>query len=268
MLTGTLDDFRLHDIFRLISNAEKTGCLSVSTHGAVGRVFFRSGDIYYAESSRSREGFGRKLIRMGALTDKQLKRTLDHSASDGEPLGSMLVDKGLVTSEELETALCDESEDALLSFFSWEQGSFSFEADIEIQEETPIPMPVEDVIARLSQRLDDLANAKKTVPEDAVPAPVRTPPRDAQEMTISADEWAVLATIDGARTVKEIIEHEDLGHLDAFSVLQRLLASGVIEMRNGDNTEADVIDLRDEEGADRRAGPPSPPPSSVLGERG
>ena len=76
MLKGTLDDFTLPDVFRLTFHARKTGRLDVERRSGSGRVFFREGEVYFAESTKSKEPLGQKLVRARALTQQQLERAL------------------------------------------------------------------------------------------------------------------------------------------------------------------------------------------------
>src|SRR5688500_3390399 len=104
MLKGTLDDFTLPDVFRLMSFAKKTGCLDVVRSAGQGKVYFRDGEVYYAESSLSKEPLGQKLVRSRAISESQLMKALDQQASSKERLGGVLVNSGLVTTEQLESA--------------------------------------------------------------------------------------------------------------------------------------------------------------------
>src|SRR5687768_16569772 len=45
MLTGTLDDFTLPDVLRLIASARRTGGLSVTRDGGSGKLYFRDGTV-------------------------------------------------------------------------------------------------------------------------------------------------------------------------------------------------------------------------------
>ena len=260
MLKGTLDDFALKDVLRLLSRADKTGCLTISKNEATGRVFFRDGDVYYAESSASREGYGRKLVRMSALTERQLGRALDASASTGERLGEVLVGRGLVTASELESALQQETEESVLTLFGWDQGEFSFEVDVDVAEETPPPIPVEALIDSVMRRRDEIDDLKRRIAADAVPTAVWTPREGATEVRLSPREWPVVCSVDGKASVADIVAHNHLAESEALAVLDRLTSAGLVELRRGDGAQAPVIDLAGQ------GSPASPAAPSALGE--
>src|ERR687896_2613968 len=101
MLKGSIEDFALSDIFRLLSFTKKTGKLEVVRSAGDGKVFFRDGDVYFAQSSVTREPLGQKLVRVGALTESALMRALDINAQTGERVGEILLREGAITEEQL-----------------------------------------------------------------------------------------------------------------------------------------------------------------------
>ena len=99
MLKGTLDDFTLSDIFRLTALAKKTGRLEVERRNGSGRVYFREGEVYHAESTKSKELLGSKLTRSGRVTEKQLRRAVIDQEQTGRRLGELLIEQGAVEEE-------------------------------------------------------------------------------------------------------------------------------------------------------------------------
>src|SRR5918999_5451813 len=101
MLRGTIDDFSLPDVFRLLSFTKKTGKLVVWRSAGDGRVFFRDGEVYFAQSSLKKEPLGQKLVRSGALSEAQLRKALDLHATTGERVGEILLQGGAISEEQL-----------------------------------------------------------------------------------------------------------------------------------------------------------------------
>src|SRR5918994_3817362 len=146
MLSGTLDDFSLPDVFRLVSLARKTGRLDVERKAGDGRVYFREGEVYYAESSLSREPLGQKLIRAGALTEGQLRKALDEHSESGKRVGDILVGSGIVSVEQIQTAVEQQIEDSIFGLLRWELGEFEWTPGFEVDVEIPIGVSVENLI--------------------------------------------------------------------------------------------------------------------------
>src|SRR5918995_2567501 len=105
MIRGTLDEFSLFEITRLISQARKTGVLEVKGSNGSGQVLFRDGSISGAESSLSREPLGRKLVRSGVLSEGQLWNALSRQDKTNLKLGETLVVVGIAGQPEIDSAL-------------------------------------------------------------------------------------------------------------------------------------------------------------------
>jgi Domain of unknown function (DUF4388) len=254
MLRGSLDDFTLSDIFRLLSFTKKTGKLEVVRSAGDGKIFFRDGEVYFAQSSVRREPLGQKLVRAGALTESALMRALDINAQTGERMGEILLREGSITEEQLVTGVRGQIEDAVFDLLRWEVGEFEFESHERLTVEIPISVSVENLVMEASRRLDELKTIQKKIPStEVVLAVAPSPPEGAREINISPDEWRVLVLLDGRRTVGQICEMANLDEFTGFRTLYGLLSSGL----------ADVASL----GPTDQPSPPVPPPMDVTEPR-
>ncbi|MDQ4064793.1 MAG: DUF4388 domain-containing protein [Actinomycetota bacterium] len=231
MLKGTLDDFTLPDIFRLMSFAKKTGRVDITRSAGEGHVFFREGEVYFATSSLSKEPLGQKLVRMRALSEGQLMKALDQHKASGERLGTVLIKTGIVTPDQLEAAIRQQIEDAVFDLLRWELGEFSWEPGDELDVEIPIAVSVENLIMEASRRLDEFEVIKRKIPSgESILGMAPTPPEGAVEINITPDEWRILVLVDGTRTVNEIGKMVGLDEFAAMRVLYGLVSAGLIEL--------------------------------------
>ena len=240
MLKGTLDDFTLPDIFRLLSLAKRTGTLAVARSAGSGRVFFRDGDVYFAESSLTREPLGQKLVRARAVTDGQLMKALDEHAAGGPRVGEILVSSGVLAPDQLEAAVREQIEDSVFDLLRWELGEFEWSPGGEVDVEVPIAVSVENLVMEASRRLDELAVIQRKIPSvDAVLQMAPKPPEGAVEINITPEEWRILVLVDGSRSVAGIAEAVSLDEFGAMRVLYGLVAAGLIELTPGHATPLD-----------------------------
>ena len=248
MLKGTLDDFTLPDIFRLMSYSKKTGRLDVERQAGTGKVFFREGDVYYAESSLSRDPIGQKLLRSGSITESQLRKALDEQAASGDRIGQILVSSGAVEEQDLEAAVRMQIEDAIFDLLRWELGEFDWEPGAEVEAEVPLSVSVENLIMEASRRLDELEVMKRKVPSfNSIPAMVPRPPEGAAEINITPQEWRVLVLVDGVRSVEDIAEIVGVDRFEGMRVLYGLASAGLIEVTGEAEEVAAEEDLAAEE---------------------
>ena len=129
-LVGRLDQFQLADLLRIIAGNRKTGKLSLTRSDAEGMIVFSDGDIVYATSSGARETLGHLLVCTGLLSHAQLIAALDtqHSEASEKRLGTILIESGNLTSEQLARVLRQQLEKVLAGFLQWDQGFFKFES--------------------------------------------------------------------------------------------------------------------------------------------
>lgn len=231
MLKGTLDDFTLPDIFRLLSQSRKTGRLDVERSAGNGNIFFKDGNVYFAESTLSRELVGQKLLKAKVLTDGQLMKALDEQAEAGGRVGEVLLRSGLVTAEQLESALRGQIEDAVFDLLRWDAGEFDWAPGESVDAEISLSVSVENLIMEGSRRLDELAIITRKIPsENSLVEMAPAAPEGAAEINIRPGEWRVLVLVNGQRTVLEIAEAVGSDVFATMRTLYGLAAAGLVHV--------------------------------------
>lgn len=126
---GKLDQFKLPDLLQIISGNRKTGRLALTRRDSQGVIVFRSGQIVYAASSAARETLGSLLLCRQLVDEEGLARALEiqHRASEEKRLGTILVETGLLTEEELRQVITRQIEGVITEFMQWESGFFKFD---------------------------------------------------------------------------------------------------------------------------------------------
>jgi hypothetical protein len=261
MLTGSLEDFSLSDIFRLLSFTKKTGRLEVYRSAGDGRVFFRDGEVYFAQSSLKKDPLGQKLVRSGALSEGQLQKALDLHATTGERVGEILLRGGAISEQQLSAAVREQIEDAVFDLLCWGVGEFAFEPHERFTVEIPISVSVENLIIEAARRLDELEVIHRRIPSsDVVLAVAPSPPEGATQINITPDEWRLLALVDGIRTVGEIAQAAGLDEFAGLRTLYGLVSSGLVDVISLGAHEAPSPTARP-----RLLPPPAPEPDSHRG---
>ncbi|HEX2049941.1 MAG TPA: DUF4388 domain-containing protein [Actinomycetota bacterium] len=231
MLKGTLDDFTLSDVFRLLAYSKKTGKLDVARSAGSGSVFFRDGYVYFASSGLNLEPLGRRLLRSGVLKERHLRKALDHQATSGERLGRILVATGAIRSEHLEAAVREQIEDAAFELLRWEIGEFEWHEGATFDAEIAMSVTVESLIMEAARRVDELdVIARKIHSVDVELALVAEPPEGARELKIHPDEWRVLVLVDGRSTVRDIVRRSPFDNFMTLRTLYGLIATGLVEV--------------------------------------
>ena len=231
MLEGTLEDFPLHEVFRLLATTRKTGVLRVtSAAGGGGHVYFRQGAVYAVRSTLPVEPLARRLVRAGAITEAQLDRLSREGLSD-EPLEEALVQRGLASVDELQVAREGRLEDSVLALLGLEQGAFDWVEGEMIAVGRVRALPVEALMRELARRREELRLLVPGITSgEAVPSLARRLPRGMSSVRMGSEEWAVLSLVDGRRSVDEIAAAEGLEQALVSKILYRMLTAGLVEV--------------------------------------
>ncbi len=128
-LVGNLEDLGLGEILQIVSLSRKSGVLQLNSLDRDGRVVFHDGQVIRASASTFPENIGDLVIRAGMVDLGTLKKALviQHERDDGRRIGDVLVSDFGVDREAIETVVREQVEKIVYSFFSWDEGAFSFE---------------------------------------------------------------------------------------------------------------------------------------------
>jgi hypothetical protein len=242
-LSGNLKTVSFPDMLQLLATGKKTGVLEVTTATRQKEVAFKGGNIIFASSTNSHEDrLGATLLRRGKISKTDLDRAVTLHQQTGRPLGTTLIDMNLFSKQEITESLELQVEEIVYNLFSWREGDFAFR-----EGEKPDNMPFElnlntmNVMMEGTRRIDEWLEIQNVLPEDNAKLMVVLAPkvRD-QEITLSLDDFRILALVDGHNTVAELIRISPLGEFVTCRSLQKLLKSNLIETNGvGETVEAD-----------------------------
>lgn len=123
--------------------------------------------------------------------------------------------------------------EAIYTFFTLSAGPFRFYDDRRLETPT-IAISNEVVIMEGIMRQDAWATIQQQVPSlSMVPRLIPNPATGGSEINLEAEEWRVLTMVNGRNTVAQIAQRSGLGEFRACEIIARLLASGLIDKREG-----------------------------------
>ncbi|MDI6692598.1 MAG: DUF4388 domain-containing protein [Anaerosomatales bacterium] len=235
-LEGNLKDFSLADMFRLLGAGRKTGTLYLERPDAQGKVCFKKGRVFFASSNWHRESLGRRLVKAGVISEKQLRQALglqkiQKKEKADRRLGQILVDEGYLDAKVLETFIQDQINDTLFDLFRWEEGQLRFEPDETCDEEDiGISVSVENIIMEASRRLELWSKIREKIPSMDTEFVMAAAPGDkSMEIHLKPKEWMLLCYMHGGRSVKELVELTGYDDFEVAKILYGMHAAGLIE---------------------------------------
>jgi tetratricopeptide (TPR) repeat protein len=122
---------------------------------------------------------------------------------------------------------------------SWREGFFSFvEASVsDVPMDALVNISTEALLMEGARRIDEWSRTADKVPNlTVVPMLAAAPVADAGQLDLRPNEWEVLATIDGARNIRDMSNTLARSEFDVAKIVYGLLATGVIELRKPERT--------------------------------
>jgi hypothetical protein len=235
LLKGNLKEFSLPNVFQLVKMSSKTGCLTLTRESEEGKVYFRNGQICYANSSPQGLPLGERLVKAGKITARQLKTALAEQrvSEDAGRLGAILIEREAIDRATLEQAVREQIEDVTFNFFSWSDGEFGFAAEESFDvEDIVLEMNVENVIMEGCRRIDEwefifekLGSLEK-VPHLVMSEAVE----DSGRVELTAEEWRVVCCIDDRRDIGTVLRECGLDRFNGAKVIYSLFSAGLLSV--------------------------------------
>jgi hypothetical protein len=227
-LEGSLDAFSLPDIFSLLSMTKKTGGLHLRRDHAHGVVWFGDGLITGGASDLSRLSLGRRLAGSGQIADNHLSAAVDEVAANPElGVAQALRDSRAIDEGELHTVVCEHVVDTVFDLMRWPEGVFEFVIDEANNDDVGVKREVEEVVTEARRRLDTWAAIDERVADSSTVLSLALDLVD--EPQLARDEWALLALVDGKRTVGDLVDLLGRGQYAVVVALAELVGRGLVQ---------------------------------------
>ena len=203
-IVGRLATMSLPDLLQWLASNVSTGTLEVSNGRVEKRIYFDHGRIVSAASSDPREYLGHFLVSHRFISEAQLAAAVGQQEQRRALLGKILVDQGVISSEDLDRMLVLKAEDGIFDLFSWPDGDFRFVSDeLPEHEMVPISLNVTGILLEGMQRLDEWEKIREVVPNGhAVPVRVGTG-REVRH-DLDSRQRAILELVNDDRSVEEL----------------------------------------------------------------
>jgi cytochrome c-type biogenesis protein CcmH/NrfG len=234
-IEGPLAELSIQDVLQLLELAHKTGLLTVRSDRLNDEaiVHFTRGAIVFAVRRRSTRRLGQLLIRAGRLTQRELDRALElQRANPAQRLAEILLEMGSIGEEELERQLRFQMEETIYEIMPWTDGYFKFEERADLSEQRLLArVRVESLLMEGARRIDEWTRLESKVSgPEAIPMLAEESGRELTPLELRADEWEVLAEIDGLRDIRQLAADLGRSAFDVAKTVYGLVSTGVLEV--------------------------------------
>jgi hypothetical protein len=127
---GKIADFSIPDIFQLVSSQQKSGSLTISGDGRELVFLFSDGrivDVHPGEGRSPSGMLGTMLVDAGVLTPEEMRRMRSLQERTGKKLGELLVEQKKISREDLARYLYLQVKESLYFALRIKEGEYRFE---------------------------------------------------------------------------------------------------------------------------------------------
>jgi tetratricopeptide (TPR) repeat protein len=230
-IKGSLREASLPDVVQLLALGRKTGCLSVADRGKFGNIYFEDGRIVYASIVNRRDRLGDSLVRDGQLSRDQLEAAIAEQREHRERrLGDVLLGRGWVTRELLGEYMRNQIEEAVYFLFTWTQGTFHFEADVQPERrDFLVSVKAESLVLEGARRIDEWGLIAKKVPSFDMIFVANEERLAAREVSLTPEQERIVGLLDGSRDVQHVVDDARLREFEVGQALYALISAGFVE---------------------------------------
>lgn len=230
VLSGTLREFILADVFHLLTQQRITGKLVLSCGNREGAVVFKEGIIVSAENDE--EKFPRKLfnflVEIKHQPSGKIRELFGSFENDVHGLTLEVVKRGIISQEELQDYAVSIIEDLACSLFSWSTGTYRFNSFKNVDYLIPshVSIPTENIVMEAMRRVDEWNRMQTTITEESVFVRIdkNQPILNDLDLKKQPEEY-IFGRIDGASSVKSLIRNSCLTKYHIYESLNLLIES-------------------------------------------
>jgi tetratricopeptide (TPR) repeat protein len=229
-IKGSLKEASLPDVLQLLAMGKKSGCLSVTHRQSFGYIYFDKGRICYASIVNRRDRLGDILVKNGLITQLQLDQAVAvQNTQRDKRLGEILVEREFIAREELHRYIRLQIEEAVYYLFTWNQGTFNFEADVAPDEQDfLVSINPESLLLEGARRVDEWSLIEKKIPSFDLIFDIDRNRLSESAAELTTEQETLVSLIDGKRDVAGLVDESGLGEFDAGKALYGLATAGFL----------------------------------------
>ena len=229
-IKGSLKEASLPDVLQLLAMGKKSGCLSVTHRQSFGYIYFDKGRICYASIVNRRDRLGDILVKNGLITQAQLDQSVAvQNTQRDKRLGEILVEREYIAREELHRYIRLQIEEAVYYLFTWNQGTFNFEADIAPDEQDfLVSINPESLLLEGARRVDEWSLIEKKIPSFDIVFEIDRARMTESAVEVTVEQETLIRLIDGKRDIAGLVDESGLGEFDVGKALYGLVTAGFL----------------------------------------
>ena len=201
-VSGNLRTMPFPDLMQWISISRKTGTLVIKGPRYTKKILFQAGLVSAVTSNNPREHLGYYLVGWSIVTEDELEHLLDRQKELNVMLGELLVQTNRLTREQVDHLVRLKTEETIYDLMQWQEGEFFFLDDAQPRRDfKELQISVDHFVLEGARQVDERRRIAAVIPDPGyIPRPVQA----IDETRLTPAGAAVMAQIDGVRSIEEI----------------------------------------------------------------
>lgn len=155
-LSGNTQNTPLPEVLQNLQQSKVTGTLTIRRGTVKKRIYFKNGQIIFADSTDGRDRLGEVLVKAEFLSRENLETAIKlYQKNAGlKKIGAILVENGFISPKNLFAGLKTQVKDIIYSLFLWGDSDYHFEERLEddiIQLQINLQELIMEIIERIKR---------------------------------------------------------------------------------------------------------------------
>jgi len=242
-LEGALKDFSIQEVIQLFAIGKKTGVVKFKQNDFQGLIAFRSGQVYYAESTAESGSLAERLVKEKKISAKALRQAqgLLKINKEGKSLVNILTSNNFIDRTSLELAVKNAVVDAIFDIGLHDEAQFVFSQNEEVEDEFAIvSLEYEELAKELIRREKTWEAIRKKVPDFEKVYQLASEAADrAAEIRLKPIEWKIICLLNGENSLFDVARELGLSSYKLGKTIYGLLSAGLIKEAGGESYVAE-----------------------------
>lgn len=235
LFTGNLIDTPFPKLFSEICSMGISGTLIVERGKVKKSLIFDHGKPARITSNLLQEVLGRYLVSIGKINQDQYTETIDAAFQGRRLHGDILIERGLLTADELGKYLREQSIERLLNLFKWAEAEYRFlKKDFMSLRSDFFSLTAQSIVFMGIKRhytLERLSSVIEPYGVDYLYPGAKTVSILSAD-TLTDDERWLIDLADGTQTVKETIEMSPLEFIDSYRLIYSAIITEILSVKH------------------------------------
>lgn len=215
------------EVINFVTSSQLSGNLIFVRDDTRKSLYFKNGEVRGAASNRAEDRLGEILYRFGALTREALDSAHDESRRIRRPLGNFLLDRGVLTQQQLYGYVRKQVEEIFYSILLIMQGDFYLTRYDVDGLPSPLSLNAQNLLMEGLRRIDEVEYFKKALPDHKTRIALG---RNEPSTALDDKARTILEALEAPAAVRDVMVRCRFGEFETMKQLFHLLQAGFIQV--------------------------------------